>query len=68
MFAVAKCPTTPADIGLTMARMAATAVAAQMIRSRYTVLDLAAETGRLPALAAGLESAWSAIPDAHPAP
>jgi len=47
MFTAAHCPVNPADIGLTAPRVAATALAAQMIRARYTCLDLAFETGRL---------------------
>jgi glycerol-1-phosphate dehydrogenase [NAD(P)+] len=43
----AGCPTTPAEIGLSTEDLKATYRRAQMIRSRYTVLDLANETGLL---------------------
>ncbi len=54
----AGCPTTPQALGLTPVRAAATVLAAQMIRERYTILDLAAETGRLAGLAADLPLFW----------
>ena len=47
MFRVAGAPLSPADIGISNERAAATVITAQMIRSRYTVLDLAFDTGRL---------------------
>ena len=47
MFRVAECPLRPQDIGITPERCAATVITAQMIRARYTVLDLAFDTGRL---------------------
>jgi glycerol-1-phosphate dehydrogenase [NAD(P)+] len=43
----AGCPTTPAQIGLELERFKHTYRRAQMIRRRYTVLDLANETGLL---------------------
>ena len=43
----AGCPTEPAEIGLTVAEAGAALEAARQIRRRYTVLDLAAETGLL---------------------
>jgi glycerol-1-phosphate dehydrogenase [NAD(P)+] len=43
----AGCPTGPAELGLRLADLKATYVRARMIRSRYTVLDLAYETGTL---------------------
>jgi glycerol-1-phosphate dehydrogenase [NAD(P)+] len=43
----AGCPTSPAEIGLSLADLKATYIRARMIRSRYTVLDLAYETGIL---------------------
>jgi glycerol-1-phosphate dehydrogenase [NAD(P)+] len=43
----AGCPTTPAELGLRLADLKATYIRARMIRSRYTVLDLAYETGIL---------------------
>ncbi len=58
----AGCPTTPQALGLTPLRTAATALAAQMIRERYTILDLAAETGRLAGLAADLPLFWTDLP------
>ncbi|MBL8095854.1 MAG: sn-glycerol-1-phosphate dehydrogenase [Anaerolineales bacterium] len=39
------CPTTPEAIGHTRAELRHTYTAARQVRSRYTVLDLAAETG-----------------------
>jgi glycerol-1-phosphate dehydrogenase [NAD(P)+] len=45
MLRAAGCPTGPAEIGLTSAALKATYARARMIRRRYTVLDLAAETG-----------------------
>ena len=47
MLAAAGCPTEPADIGLDAASFRATYRRSQMIRSRYTVLDVAVETGLL---------------------
>ena len=41
------CPTTPAEIGLSPEQLRATYRRAQMIRPRYTVLDLLNETGLL---------------------
>lgn len=41
------CPTTPAEIGLDWEEFKATYSRAQMLRKRYTVLDLARETGIL---------------------
>lgn len=43
----AGCPTSPAQLGLSLADLKATYIRARMIRSRYTVLDLADETGTL---------------------
>ncbi len=43
----AGCPTSPAELGLRVADLKATYIRARMIRSRYTVLDLAYETGIL---------------------
>jgi glycerol-1-phosphate dehydrogenase [NAD(P)+] len=43
----AGCPTEPASIGLTIDRLRESYELAQAIRRRYTVLDLAAETGIL---------------------
>lgn len=45
MLKEAGCPTTPGEIGLGWEEFKATYSRARMIRSRYTVLDLAAETG-----------------------
>ncbi|SIQ68545.1 glycerol-1-phosphate dehydrogenase [NAD(P)+] [Alkalispirochaeta americana] len=47
MLKVAGCPTTPEEIGLTREELKASYSRAQMIRSRYTVLDVAVETGLL---------------------
>ncbi len=43
----AGCPVTPEEIGMTRQRLAETFALAQMIRTRYTVLDLAFELGML---------------------
>src|SRR5215211_3426012 len=47
MLGAAGCPTSPTEIGLTWEDFKATYSRAQMIRKRYTVLDLANETGVL---------------------
>ncbi len=47
MLAAAGCPTTPEEVGLTREELKATYARSQMIRSRYTVLDVAVETGLL---------------------
>jgi hypothetical protein len=43
------CPTAPSAIGIDMARFKDSYMLARTIRSRYTVLDLASETGVLDA-------------------
>ncbi|MFZ0088182.1 MAG: sn-glycerol-1-phosphate dehydrogenase [Solirubrobacteraceae bacterium] len=61
--AAAGCPITPAEIGLSSERLRSTYRRARLIRSRYTVLDLAAETGLLDECVGELFSAggfWSA--------
>ena len=45
----AGCPTHPSEIGKDLAQLKASFTLARQIRSRYTVLDLAIETGCLPA-------------------
>ncbi|MDR0599594.1 MAG: iron-containing alcohol dehydrogenase [Treponema sp.] len=45
LLAEARCPVTPAEIGLTRGEVIAAARKAQMIRCRFTVLDLAFEAG-----------------------
>ncbi len=47
MLQAAGCPTHPSHIGLTLAAFKETYARAQMIRRRYTVLDLATETDTL---------------------
>jgi glycerol-1-phosphate dehydrogenase [NAD(P)+] len=47
LLAAAGCPTRPSQLGLTAPAFRATYQRARMIRRRYTVLDLAAETGTL---------------------
>ncbi|CAN5849389.1 iron-containing alcohol dehydrogenase [soil metagenome] len=47
MLQAAGCPTTPSEIGLSAEEFETTYFRAQMIRRRYTVLDLAKETGIL---------------------
>ena len=46
----AGCPTDPHEIGVTWDHLRASHALAQTIRARYTVLDLATETGLLPGL------------------
>jgi glycerol-1-phosphate dehydrogenase [NAD(P)+] len=52
----AGCPTTPEEIGLDRSRLRASYVQARQIRSRYTIFDLAAETG---CLAEGVEALFA---------
>ena len=59
MLHAAGCPVDPAALGLPPARLAASALAAQLLAPRYTVLDLAFETGRLPACAEALAAAFA---------
>jgi glycerol-1-phosphate dehydrogenase [NAD(P)+] len=47
LLAAAGCPTRPSELGLTASAFRDTYHRARMIRRRYTVLDLAAETGTL---------------------
>jgi glycerol-1-phosphate dehydrogenase [NAD(P)+] len=47
MLRAAGCPTSPSEIGLKVPEFRATYSRSRMIRKRYTVLDLAAETGLL---------------------
>ena len=47
LLAAAGCPARPSELGLTASAFRATYERARMIRRRYTVLDLAAETGLL---------------------
>jgi glycerol-1-phosphate dehydrogenase [NAD(P)+] len=47
LLVAAGCPTRPSELGLTAAAFRASYARARMIRRRYTVLDLAAETGLL---------------------
>jgi glycerol-1-phosphate dehydrogenase [NAD(P)+] len=47
LLAAAGCPTRPSELGLTAAAFRDTYDRARMIRRRYTVLDLASETGLL---------------------
>ncbi|MBD3306895.1 iron-containing alcohol dehydrogenase [candidate division KSB3 bacterium] len=49
MFIAAGCPVTPEQINLTRDRVCHTVAPAQMIRNRYTILDLAYELGWLEA-------------------
>lgn len=58
MFREAGCPVRPEDIGTTPRAVSAVVMAAQLIRDRYGILDLAFETGRLPALATAMADIW----------
>jgi glycerol-1-phosphate dehydrogenase [NAD(P)+] len=64
MLRCAGCPVAPGEIGLSAARCGATVIAAQMIRSRYTVLDLAYETGRFHDVVQRVADVWSEVPGA----
>ena len=55
--AAAGCPTRPADLNTTAADVERLVPRVQMIRSRYTVLDVAFETGRLAEVAAAVRRA-----------
>lgn len=59
MLAAAGCEVDPAAMGLAPGRLAASALAAQILSPRYTVLDLAFETGRLPACAQAVADAFA---------
>ena len=59
MLHAAGCAVDPAALGLPPPRLAASALAAQLLAPRYTVLDLAYETGRLPACAEALAAAFA---------
>jgi glycerol-1-phosphate dehydrogenase [NAD(P)+] len=54
MLAAAGCPTTPEELGLTRAELKRDYARARQIRTRYTLLDLAAETGLLDTLVGSL--------------
>lgn len=54
MLKAAGCPVEPAQIGASPHDVLLATYGAQMIRNRYTILDLVYETGRLPAYAAWL--------------
>jgi glycerol-1-phosphate dehydrogenase [NAD(P)+] len=56
LLASAGCPTTPEELGLTRAQLQQDYTRARQIRSRYTLLDLAAETGRLDTIVGSLFS------------
>lgn len=62
-FLAAGVPTRPEEIGLTRARVARTVAKAQMIRTRYTVLDTIAELGLMERCADRLATcdAWESI-------
>lgn len=54
MLAAAGCPTTPGGLGLTRAQLRGAYTLARQIRSRYTLLDLAAEAGCMEPLVTSL--------------
>jgi glycerol-1-phosphate dehydrogenase [NAD(P)+] len=65
MLHAAGCPTGPSEIGLSLEALKATYGRSRMIRRRYTVLDLAAETGILDTCVAELFTPggfWSSVP------
>ena len=59
MLRAAGCRPTPGELGLSPARSAASAIVAQTLSRRYTVLDLAYETGRLASCCAAVAAAFS---------
>jgi glycerol-1-phosphate dehydrogenase [NAD(P)+] len=66
----AGCPTTPGEIGLTAERLRSTYRRAQMIRKRFTVLDLADQAGILDACVEELFAPggfWAGSPGGGPA-
>ena len=68
MLKAAGCPTTPEDIGLTSAELRRDYARTRQIRKRYTLLDLACESGRLDPLADTLFAPggfWSPVPGAR---
>ena len=54
----AGCPVTPEGIGVKAADVHVTALRAELIRNRYTILDLAQDAGRLDVLAHELDTIW----------
>ncbi|MBR0057366.1 MAG: sn-glycerol-1-phosphate dehydrogenase [Kiritimatiellae bacterium] len=58
MLRAAGCPVKPSEIGVGRRELLLAAYGAQMIRNRYTILDLAYEAGRLPAYASWLVAAF----------
>ena len=54
----AGCPVTPEGIGVKAADVHVTALRAELIRNRYTILDLAQDAGRLNVLAHELDTIW----------
>jgi glycerol-1-phosphate dehydrogenase [NAD(P)+] len=66
--AAAGCPTTPEELGLPRAALRDSYRRARMIRRRYTVLDLAAETGILDQCVDALFAPGGFWSDAPPAP
>lgn len=58
MLRTAGCPVTPEAIGVEARAVPAAVMAAQLIRNRYGILDLAFETGRLPKVALAMADIW----------
>ena len=56
--ASAGCPVTPEGIGVKATDVHVTALRAELIRNRYTILDIAQDTGRLGVLARELDTIW----------
>ncbi len=54
----AGCPVTPEGIGVKAADVHVTALRAELIRNRYTILDLAQDAGRLNDIAHELDTIW----------
>ncbi len=56
--AAAGCPTRPSEIGVAESDVHSAALRAELIRNRYTILDLAQDAGRLGAIARELDTIW----------
>ncbi len=58
MLRAAGCPTTPEEIGVPRSEVYRAAYGAEVIRNRYTILDLLQDTGRLDRYVRGLDAIW----------
>ena len=62
MFRAASCPVAPAEIGLDAAQFEHGVLAAQLIRNRYTILDVLDELGLLREAADAVTARMTAQP------